>query len=53
MPWAITGTGAANSDFGLVSVTYSTTAVPEPGTLALVGSGLLGLAFAGRKRAHR
>ena len=52
MPWAISGAGATNSDFGLVSVTYTTTAVPEPGTLALVGLGMLGLAVAGGRRAR-
>jgi len=53
LPWAISGTGAANSDFGLVSITYTTTAIPEPGTLALVSLGLLGLSFAGGRRARR
>jgi len=46
--------GGANSDFGLVSITYTTVeAVPEPGTLTLVGLGSLGLALAGRRRTTR
>ena len=52
-PWLIAGTGAANSDFGLVSITYTTTAIPEPASLALVGLGVIGLALAGRRRARR
>ena len=52
-PWLIAGTGAANSDFGLVSITYTTTAIPEPGSLALVGLGVVGLALAGRRSARR
>lgn len=52
LPWLISGTGAANSDFGLVSITYTTTAIPEPGTLVLVSLGMLGLVFAGRRRAR-
>jgi hypothetical protein len=48
----IAGTGSANSDFGLVSITYTTTAIPEPGTLVLVSLGMLGLVFAGRRRAR-
>jgi hypothetical protein len=45
-------TSANNSDFGLVSITYTTTAIPEPGTLVLVSLGMLGLVFAGRRRAR-
>ena len=52
-PWLIAGTGSANSYFGLVSITYTTTAIPEPASLALVGVGVIGLAFAGRRRARR
>jgi len=52
LPWAIYGDGAANSDFALVSVKYTTTAIPEPGTLSLVTIGLLGLAFVGGRRAR-
>lgn len=51
-PWGIPPGvgGATNSDFGVVSITYTTTAIPEPGTFAMVGLGILGLAFAGGKR---
>ena len=53
LPWLIAGSGAANSDLGLKSITYTPVAViPEPGTLALVSLGLLGLAFAGRRHAR-
>jgi hypothetical protein len=53
-PWIFaSGSGSANSDFGLVSITYTTTAIPEPGSLALVGLGVIGLALAGRQRARR
>ena len=54
LPWSIFGEGAANSDFALVSVVYETTLVPvpEPGSLVLVSLGLLGLAFAGGRRAR-
>jgi hypothetical protein len=53
VPWLISGTGAANSDFGLVSLTYTPVApIPEPGTLMLVSLGMLGLVVAGRRRAR-
>jgi hypothetical protein len=45
------GSGSTASSFGLVSVVYTT--VPEPGTLPLVGLGLLSLVMAGRRRATR
>jgi len=53
LPFNVGGVGGANSDFGLVSITYTTTVVPEPGTLTLVGLGSLGLALAGRRKARR
>jgi hypothetical protein len=52
LPFSVAGVGGANSDFGIVSITYNTTAIPEPGTLLLVGIGALGLAWAGRRRAR-
>jgi hypothetical protein len=53
LPFArTTAGGAADSDFGIVSVRYTTTAIPEPGTLLLVGLGALGLGFAGRRRSR-
>lgn len=47
------GSGSANSSFGLVSLDYTTTAIPEPGTLSLVGLGALGIALVRRRRASR
>jgi hypothetical protein len=52
LPAPISGQGGANSDFGIVSIRYTTTAIPEPGTLLLVGLGTLGLALAGRQRSR-
>ncbi len=53
LPFNVGGTGGANSDFGLVSVVYTTVPIPEPGTLTLVALGSLGLALTGRRRAAR
>ncbi|WP_158639235.1 PEP-CTERM sorting domain-containing protein [Elioraea rosea] len=39
-----------NHDDLLVRITASTTSVPEPATLGLLGAGLLGLGFAARRR---
>jgi hypothetical protein len=39
-----------NNDYGFVGL--STTPVPEPGTLVLMGMGLAGLAMSGRKRGN-
>ena len=54
LPWNIFGEGSHNSDYSLASVVFETSAVPvpEPGTLTLVSLGLLGLAFAGSRRAR-
>ena len=52
-PFDAGGSGSTASSFGLVSVSYTTAAVPEPGTLPLVGLGALGLGLAGRRRAAR
>jgi hypothetical protein len=50
-PFDVGGTGGANSDFGLISVTY--TLVPEPTTLVLVGLGLVALSLMARRRGPR
>jgi hypothetical protein len=52
LPFSVAGTGGANSDFGIVSVTYTTNVIPEPNTLLLVGAGVFGLAWAGRRNAR-
>jgi hypothetical protein len=49
-PFSIAGVGGGNSDFGIVSITYNTTAVPEPDTLLMVGIGIIGFALARRVR---
>lgn len=49
--------GATSASFlGAISTStggkFTTTAIPEPDTFAIVGLGILGLAFAGGRRAH-
>ena len=47
-------TGGVGTSSGGVQVTYTTTSLtPEPGTTALLGSGLMALAYLGRKRFGR
>ena len=44
-------TGTVSNSGGAVSVVYTTsTSTPEPGTTTLLGSGLLALVYAGRRR---
>jgi len=52
---AVSGSATGASNYTEITYTYSTgtTPSPEPTSMALLGSGLIGLAFAGRKRFAR
>jgi len=46
----ITGGNSSHAQFGSGTITLQTTPVPEPGTLAMFGTGILGLAQAIRRK---